>query len=335
MMEFTLRKGGVIFREGEDQRTMYKILSGTVGIYANYGEPEQTLLTELSEGAFFGEMALLEDCPRSASAVVLSERAVLCQISDSELSGFFAENPEQVEAVMRHLSSRLRALTEDYREACGTVAEMNRSQAGQWGAELAAKVKRFAKVFFASRKAVLPPDRRDDTAGEAGGVLQVFQKGQVLFREGDESGCMYDLAAGRVGIYRDYNKPSEKMLEAAEPGSFIGEMGLIDHAPRSATAAALEDNTKVYVIREADFRSMMAENPERTRQLLRKLSARLRRLTRDYLDLCRLIAALDEAEENHTAVSQRDMALVRRAEEIWRMTLMDNSANYMLLGMGV
>ncbi|MBE7005379.1 MAG: cyclic nucleotide-binding domain-containing protein [Ruminococcaceae bacterium] len=41
---------------------------------------------------------------------------------------------------------------------------------------------------------------------------QRFRKRQVIFREGDPGSCMYEVAEGRVGIFSDYGKPTEKLL---------------------------------------------------------------------------------------------------------------------------
>ena len=58
--------GEVIFRQQEPGMGMYIIQSGTVTILS---EPEGLVLSELSDGDFFGELALLDDSPRSATAV--------------------------------------------------------------------------------------------------------------------------------------------------------------------------------------------------------------------------------------------------------------------------
>lgn len=58
--------GEVIFRQEEPGMGMYIIQSGTVTILS---EPEDFLLSELNDNDFFGELALLDDSPRSATAI--------------------------------------------------------------------------------------------------------------------------------------------------------------------------------------------------------------------------------------------------------------------------
>lgn len=117
-------KGQVIFSEGDFEMSMYDLLQGSVGIYANYGKPEEKLLTELKaeDGATFGEMGLLESMPRSATAVALEN--VQVQVITGETFGeYFRENPAAVMVIMQNMSQRIRALTQDYLDACRAVAE--------------------------------------------------------------------------------------------------------------------------------------------------------------------------------------------------------------------
>ena len=67
------QKGEFIFKQGEYASCMYDICQGKVGIIANYGEDGEKTLTELGEGASFGEMGMLEGYPRSATAVALED----------------------------------------------------------------------------------------------------------------------------------------------------------------------------------------------------------------------------------------------------------------------
>ncbi len=79
----------IIFRESEPGMGMYIIQSGTVAIISETG---QLQLSELGEGAFFGEVALLDDSPRSATAVAKTP----CKIFgffQPDLFGLMARDP--------------------------------------------------------------------------------------------------------------------------------------------------------------------------------------------------------------------------------------------------
>ena len=117
------RKGAVIFREGDEGRYMYAIHSGKVGICVHYGEAREQKLTTLYTNDFFGEMGMIEEERRSATAVVEEEGTVLECIRADDLQHLFKENPAEVNAILTHLSGRLRRLSKDYTEACEKAAE--------------------------------------------------------------------------------------------------------------------------------------------------------------------------------------------------------------------
>ena len=119
-----LKKGEVIFKEGDLELCMYNIRSGCVGIYANYGKEDEKLLVELKAGekAFFGEMGMIEQEPRSATAVALEDTEVAV-ISSENFADYFKEQPEHIFYIMQNMSKRIRSLTNDYLDACRAVAE--------------------------------------------------------------------------------------------------------------------------------------------------------------------------------------------------------------------
>ena len=126
---------------------------------------------------------------------------------------------------------------------------------------------------------------------------KTFKQNDVIFRQGDAADCMYAVRTGSVGIFLDFGGPSELKLTELHAGQYLGEMGLLDSAPRSATAVALSDGTALDVIAESDFRAVFDENPEQFLNMLQQMSSRLRRVTRDYAEACRTVADVVEAEK--------------------------------------
>ena len=119
-----LKKGEVIFKEGALENCMYKIITGSVGIYANYGKEEEKLLVDLKAGekTFFGEMGMIDEEPRSATAVAMEDTEIAV-ITSENFAEFFKENPEHIIYIMQNMSNRIRNLTNDYLDACRAVAE--------------------------------------------------------------------------------------------------------------------------------------------------------------------------------------------------------------------
>ena len=116
-------KNEVIFRQGDLAGTMYDMESGAVGIYAWYGTEMETHLVTFGPGSVFGEVELIESCPRSASAVALEDDTRVREITREDFAGYFQDKPEKVLAIMRQVSRRVRETTQTYLEACRTVYE--------------------------------------------------------------------------------------------------------------------------------------------------------------------------------------------------------------------
>jgi CRP-like cAMP-binding protein len=119
--------------------------------------------------------------------------------------------------------------------------------------------------------------------------IKSFGKGAVIFRQGDAGDCMYDIQSGRVGIFDHYGEPDEKKIAELYADQIFGEMGLLDHAPRSATAVALEDETSISFVTEDSFGEFFEKNPARVLMVMQQLSQNLRKRTKDYVEVCRTI----------------------------------------------
>lgn len=114
-MEVT--SGEHVFREGDLGTEMFLIQEGEVEIYTGSGEDAKSLAT-LERGDFFGEMALLEDRPRSASARAATDSRLL-RINGSTFNQMLQTNPEIAVRMMRKLSRRLRETDRMLQEALG------------------------------------------------------------------------------------------------------------------------------------------------------------------------------------------------------------------------
>jgi CRP-like cAMP-binding protein len=82
-----------------------------------------------------------------------------------------------------------------------------------------------------------------------------FKVGDVLFKEGDISKEIFLIREGRVRI----NKKG-KWVADLKAGDFVGEMGVLDRQPRSATAEAIE-NTVVSVLESNKLQEKLEEEP--------------------------------------------------------------------------
>ena len=106
--EETYFSGERVFEIGEHGDCMYIIQAGKIGISLD-SVPKDTgsYIAQLTEGDCFGEMNLLDDLPRSASAHVI-EDATLLVLEKSRLRGLIINYPELSLGMLKSLSLRLR-----------------------------------------------------------------------------------------------------------------------------------------------------------------------------------------------------------------------------------
>ena len=114
---------------------------------------------------------------------------------------------------------------------------------------------------------LLPIERTDMTCTH-------FAKEQVLFREGDPADSVFRLLSGSVDIFRELDG-DPILLGTVGAGQFIGEMGVVENRPRSATARAASE-VEVEIFTPTEFLDHIASSPRAARELIERLSQRLR-----------------------------------------------------------
>lgn len=106
----TYRKSEVIFEEGSTGGEMYLIHDGRVLLTARKDEAEQVPLIILNPGDFFGEMALVDDSPRSATASAMEDGTELIAMDRAKFLFMVRQQPEFALSLMHTLCQRLRAM---------------------------------------------------------------------------------------------------------------------------------------------------------------------------------------------------------------------------------
>jgi HEAT repeat protein len=100
-------KGEVIVREGEPGDDLFLLVEGRVDIVKDHGTPAEERLNGSGPGGYFGEMAVLDGSPRSATVVAASDVRVLV-LAGSRLRELVHEMPELAFDLFRVLAERLR-----------------------------------------------------------------------------------------------------------------------------------------------------------------------------------------------------------------------------------
>lgn len=102
------RKSEVIFEEGSTGSEMYLIHSGRVLLSVRENETQQIALVVLKPGDFFGEMALVDDSPRSATASAVEDDTELIVMDRARFLFMVRQQPEFALSLMHTFCQRLR-----------------------------------------------------------------------------------------------------------------------------------------------------------------------------------------------------------------------------------
>ena len=75
--ERTFNGGEVIIREGDSGNTFFQLLEGRVGVFKNYDKADEVQVAVIEPGQYFGEMAVIENYPRSSTVVAIGDVKVV------------------------------------------------------------------------------------------------------------------------------------------------------------------------------------------------------------------------------------------------------------------
>jgi serine phosphatase RsbU (regulator of sigma subunit) len=150
-----------------------------------------------------------------------------------------------------------------------------------------------------------------------------YRPGQVILQEGSRGRELYLIVEGLVEAVK-HHEGEEVVLATRGPGDFLGEMGLLEDSPRSATVRALKP-TRLLEISEVDLLSVLDGRPVLLYEAARELSSRLREAdVRRIADLQRkneeLAQAYRELQEAQAALVEKErleheLALARELQQ--------------------
>lgn len=112
------------------------------------------------------------------------------------------------------------------------------------------------------------------------GLLQQrrYNKGEVIFHQGDVGTALFIVRKGEVAIRLSSSEGKEVILGLLGRGESFGELALLDGEPRSTDAVAREE-THLLSLHQEDFRRFLSERPQVAMGLLAVLSRMVRRVT--------------------------------------------------------
>jgi CRP-like cAMP-binding protein len=119
-------------------------------------------------------------------------------------------------------------------------------------------------------------------------VRRDYGRNELIFSQGDRGDGLYVVTDGHVRITRENSEGNEVIITLHEPGEFFGELALFDDEPRSASAAA-EEPTSVLFLSRPQFREFLEQHPAALYCCLQVVVRQLRRCT----DLVDELALMD------------------------------------------
>jgi len=148
-----------------------------------------------------------------------------------------------------------------------------------------------------------------------------FNVGDSLFREGEKSFHFYIIRRGEVEVYKRSSEGKKLPIATVEEGQSIGELAMLDHQPRSASARALTKVSAILVSEDA-YRELLDDLPEWARAMLESLADRLRKTndiikknTNNDLALRLDVASCEFKTDTNTSITADSLSRINRLDE--------------------
>ena len=133
-----------------------------------------------------------------------------------------------------------------------------------------------------NRKAAFDPKRFLAKVGD-GKAISNYQKGQIVFRQGDVADAVFYIQSGKIKLTVISERGKEAVVGVLEPSHFFGEACLSGHPTRVTTATAL-DQCLITRITKAAMIATLHDEPEFSELFMADLLSRNSRIEEDLID---------------------------------------------------
>jgi cAMP-dependent protein kinase regulator len=237
--------GTVVVREGDPGESMFVLVQGNVAVRRQRADGVNHALAELSEGSFFGEMALLTGAPRLASVVALTD-VMLLELTRADVDRIIGAHPSVLEVLDRFFRERL-------------LDNLVRTS------------KVFRPLTQAQREAVVA---RFETVTRA--------PGELFLHQGQQGDGFYVLLRGKAVAFHTSDNGQQRSYPELNEGDVFGEISLLQNKPCSASVKAGSMRTTALRMGREDFEELVLSNAE-VKAMLVDLSASRRKRTADVM----------------------------------------------------
>jgi len=263
-----LDSGTRLFSLGDPSDALYVIKQGHVKIVLDEPDGSERILNQIGPGIGIGQITVISGDPRTAGMVTL-EPTDIYLLHREDILAVLQGLPDDLVPQLREIAARL---------ALGYLDILKRIP-------IFSTLSHEALIEIAGRLEPVP-----------------CEEGETLFYEGDEGDALYIIEQGRVKITKLDASGTELVLNEIGAGETVGELALIDRAPRSATVVAIVPSRLLRLDRD-DFLDEIRNYPEIALDIMRLFSQRIR-FASSYLE--RIVDASREiAAGNYEQVKQQ------------------------------
>jgi F420-non-reducing hydrogenase small subunit len=280
------QKGEVVFRQGEPGDTIYIIQSGAVEV-SQLRNDKKVVLAILERGDFFGEMALIDKHPRTATVTTIHYTRLLPFTRSS-----FLERVRHDPGVVLHLlkglsqrivkTERLLRTTVEGDEALLSLLENSRGEYVMKPQHIDYKKATEGKKSMPLEVLKAFEDMQIQRESPPHSLLFYkdqkecieFGPGEKIFRQGYPGDAMYVILEGEVEISKESER-DRYLLAHLYTNDFFGEMAILTNQPRTASATAIS-RTLLLPIKRDEFLDKVQKKPELALYILQVLIIRLR-----------------------------------------------------------
>ncbi|MEE9395744.1 MAG: Crp/Fnr family transcriptional regulator [Methylococcales bacterium] len=127
----TKPRNSIIFNEGDESGNLHIILSGKVRVYLSNEEGKEVTLNQQDAGTYFGELALFDDSPRSATVITL-DNSTFGIISKEAFKTWLNQHPDAALKIIKEMVKKIRDLTENVKgfALCGVYGRLIKTLKG-------------------------------------------------------------------------------------------------------------------------------------------------------------------------------------------------------------
>lgn len=238
----SLRLGEILVRRGDESDSVFLVESGSLDAIDDSSDGDVVVGT-LREGQVAGEITVIAGGRRTAT-LRATEPTVVNVIDRTSFEQWLVDHPAATDAVSSQARERI-----DRGQVAAMVAAMVGHDEGRLVQQIVDRV-----------------------------TWRHLAPGEILFEQGDVSDAAYFVVGGRVRVSAVGPDGDDALAELGR-GEVVGELGLLDDAPRSATVRAVRDTTLAVFSRDV-FEELVTTSPALMLHVARGILTRLRRTPR-------------------------------------------------------